>query len=150
MRDMHKGHLLALSAAAFVVAVAIGAASVALDIAPWAVAVIIVVAILLITFAARRAYVGRWRYERRSWTGTDQGRQVELIFDERGVFLNRLLLMVDGKEVDRDTIWYGLKELHGGGVTVIVGSGWIGECTGAAVRDDSGNEHPLSEQGRAR
>jgi len=96
-------------------------------------------------FAVRRRETGRWSYERRSWAGEQDGRQVELIFDEKLVVLNRLTLRVDGKEVDRGTIFYGFKELSGDGVTVRVGSGWTGECIGAVVVSGE-QERPLTER----
>jgi hypothetical protein len=53
-----------------------------------------------------------------------------------------LELIVDGEQVDRGTVFYGVKELSGAGVTVAVGSGW----TGVVLRGSSGEERPLSER----
>ncbi len=74
------------------------------------------------------------------------GSQVELIFDEKLVVLNRLTLCVDGEEVARDTIFYGTKELSGSGGRVGVGSGWTGECVGVVLQEGSGADRPLTER----
>lgn len=128
--------------------VALGLAVVGLVIgaAWWIVGVIIFITLLGMALVLRRRETGRWSYERRSWTGEQDGRQVGLVFDEKLVVLNRLTLCVDGQEVARDTIFYGTKELSGSGVSVRVGSGWIGECVGVMLQDASGAEHPLTER----
>lgn len=114
---------------------------------PWWVGTIVVVAFLFaVAWALRRQETGRWSYERRSWIGEQDGRSVELVFDEKLVILNRLALIVDGEQVDDDTIFYGTKQLAGAGVTVEVGSGWVGQCTGAVLRGASDEERSLSER----
>ena len=146
MDPMHEKRIIAFSVVATTIAIVIGALLYALNAPVWLTTVVVIVVIAVLTAVARRVQVGRWNFGRRHWTSDHDGRAVELIFDERLVFLNRLTLLVDGKEVDRTTIWYGTKELTGNGVTVRVGSGWIGECTGVVVRDASGEERTLSEQ----
>jgi hypothetical protein len=117
-----------------------------IGVAWWIAGVTIFVAAFGMAFVARHRETGRWSYERRSWTGEQDGRQVELVFDEKLVVLNRLTLCVDGQEVARDTIFYGTKELSGAGVSVRVGSGWTGECVGVVLQDGSGAERPLTER----
>lgn len=143
MDPMHEKRLIAFSVFATVIAVAFGLLSYAANAPAWLSLVVVLVVIAALTAVVRRVQVGRWSFGRHRWTIDHGGRAVEVIFDERLVFINRLTLLVDGQEVDRTTIWYGTKELSGGGVTVEVGSGWIGECTGVAVRDDSGARLPF-------
>lgn len=137
------GKLAGFTLFAFIAALVIGELGVATG--KWAVTMIIFAVVLGVAFALRRQQTGRWTYERRSWVGEQDGRSVKLVFDEKLV-LNRLELMVDGEQIDRGTIFYGVKELSGAGVTVAVGSGWIGECTGVVLRGWSGEERSLSER----
>ena len=146
MEPMHPERLIVFSVVATIIAVAFGLIFYAVDAPVWLCVVVVVVVTAALTVVVRRFQVGRWSFGRRRWTSDHDGRAVELIFDERLVFLNRLTLLVNGQEVDRTTIWYGTKELSGGGITVQVGSGWIGECTGVTVRDQSGVERKLSER----
>ena len=128
------------------VALGLAVLGLVIGVAWWIAGVIIFIALFGMALVARHRETGRWSYERRSWTGEQDGRQVELVFDEKLVVLNRLTLCVDGQEVARDTIFYGTKELSGAGVSVRVGSGWIGECVGVVLRDGSGAERPLTER----
>lgn len=143
MEPMHEKRLIIFSVAATLIAAVCGALFHAANAPVWLSLIVVVVVIAVLTAVVRRVQVGRWSFGRRRWTIDHDGRAVEVIFDERLVFINRLVLLVDGHEVDRDTIWYGTKELTGDGVTVSVGSGWIGECTGVVVRDDSGAQVPF-------
>lgn len=149
MGSQSPGKLAAFTLFAFIAAVAIGGLGAAIDVPWWAVAVVIFAFVFGVAFALRRRQTGRWTYERRSWVGEQDGRSVELVFDEKLVVLNRLALIVDGEQVDRDTIFYGTKQLSGAGVTVAVGSGWTGECTGAVLRGSSGEERSLSPRAGA-
>ena len=146
MDSRHEVRLIVFSVVA--TAIALGGAALAnvAGAAKWLSAVVGVVLLVIVTLAARRAQTGRWSFGRRSWRGEYRGRSVEVVFDERLVFLNRLALIVDGQQVDRTTIWYGTKRLSGDGITVAVGSGWIGECTGAEIRDAEGSPVALQEQ----
>lgn len=146
MGSRNPGKLAAFTLFAVVAGLAVGVIGAALDVPWWVVSVIVFVLLLGIAWALRRQETGRWSYARRSWTGEHDGRSVELIFDEKLVILNRLTLNVDGEQVDRESIFYGTKELSGAGVTVEVGSGWIGQCTGVVLRGSSGEERPLSER----
>ena len=148
MRSLNIGKFLVFGAVALVSAFVFGLLGAEADIPWWLVSLVIFAVILAAAFVLRHNETGRWSYERRSWTGEHDGRQVELIFDEKLMILNRLSLRVDGKEVDKDTIFYGTKELSGDGVTVAVGSGWTGECTGAVIRTDAG-ERALTERAAA-
>jgi hypothetical protein len=129
-----------------VVALGLGVLGFVIGVPWWIVGVVIFIASFGMAWVARRRETGRWSYERRSWTGEQDGRQVELVFDEKLVVLNRLTLCVDGEEVARETIFYGTKELSGSGVRVRVGSGWAGECVGVVLRNGSGAERALTEQ----
>ncbi len=148
MKSLNIGKFLVFGAVALVLAFGLGVLGAAADIPWWLVSLAIFVAILAAAFVLRHSEMGRWSYERRTWTGGHDGREVELIFDEKLILLNRLSLRVDGKEVDSDTVFYGTKELSGDGVTVQVGSGWVGECTGAVIRTDAG-ERALTERAAA-
>lgn len=145
MGSLQSGKLFAFFAFVVALGVANGILVTALDLPWWVASLAMFVVVLLAAFAVRRMETGRWSYERRSWAGEEDARQVELVFDEKLVVLNRLTLRVDGKEVDRDTIFYGFKELSGDGVTVRVGSGWMGECIGAVVVGGM-QERPLTER----
>jgi hypothetical protein len=143
MDSTHEKRLIVFSIVATVVAVAFGLVAYAANAPVWLSVIVVGVAIAALTAVARRVQVGRWNFGRQHWTLEHDGRAVEVIFDERLVFINRLTLIVDGREVDRGTIWYGTKELTGDSITVAVGSGWIGECTGVVVCDDSGAQLPF-------
>lgn len=149
MRSQGRGKLAAFTLFAFLAAVAIAALGGAIDMPWWAVTGVIFAVLLGVAFALRRQQTGRWTYERRTWVGEEDGRSVAVVFDEKLVVLNRLTLMVDGEEVERDTIFYGTKQLSGAGVTVVVGSDWIGQCTGIMFRGSSGEERSLSQQAGA-
>jgi len=140
------GKLAGFTLFASIAALVIGGLGVATGTPWWAVTIIIFAVVLGAAFALRRQQTGRWTYERRSWVGEQDGRSVKLVFDEKLVVLNRLELVVDGEQIDRGTIFYGVKELSGAGVTVAVGSGWIGECTGVVLCGSSGEERSLSER----
>lgn len=146
MGSRNPGRLAAFTLFAFVAALVIGVIGAALDVPWWAVGVIVAVFLFGVAWALRRQETGRWSYERRSWVGEQNGRSVELVFDEKLGILNRLSLIVDGEQVDRGTIFYGTKELAGSGVTVGVGSGWVGQCTGVVLREASGEGRPLTER----
>lgn len=145
MGSLNRGKFLVFALVAFVLAFGVGVLGAEADIPWWLVSLVIFAVILAVAFVLRHNETGRWSYERRSWAGEHDGRQVELIFDETLMVLNRLTLRVDGKEVDKNTVFYGTKELSGDGVTVAVGSGWTGECTGAVIRTDAG-ERVLTER----
>lgn len=146
MRSQHPGKLVGFTLFAFLASSVIAGLGHAVGAPWWAVTVLTFAVVGGAAFAIRRRQIGRWTYERRSWTGEQDGRSVELVFDEKLVVLNRLALIVDGERVDRGTVFYGVKELSGAGVTVAVGSGWIGDCTGVMLRGSSGEERPLSER----
>lgn len=146
MRSMHEGRLITFCVVAAVVAVGAGLLTYGVGAPIWLGSVVTVAAIVVLTLVARRVQTRRWGFDRRHWVGELGGRPVEVVFDERLVFLNRVTLLVDGRPVDHKTIWYGTKELSGDGVTVVVGSGWIGECTGAEVRDGEGASFALTER----
>lgn len=150
MKAMNEARLITFSVVTTVVALGAGLLAYALGSPAWLSAVITIGAIVALTLCARRAEIQRWGFERRSWTGQYGAKAVEVVFDERLVFLNRVTLLIDGRQVDHATIWYGTKELRGDGVTVVVGSGWIGECTGVEVRDGDGATLALREAGRER
>ena len=143
---MNEARLITFSVVTTVVAVGAGLLAYALGTPVWLSAVITVGAIVALTLCARYAETRRWGFERRYWTGQYNGLAIEVVFDERLVFLNRVALLVDGRQVDHTTIWYGTKELRGDGVTVVVGSGWIGECTGVEVHDGEGITLALAER----
>jgi len=147
MDSRHEGLLIAFSVVAAGVALAGAALAYAAGAPPWLSVVVSAVLLIALTLAARRAQTRRWGFARRSWRGEYRGRSVEVVFDERLVCLNRLTLVVDGQQVDHATIWYGTKRLSGDGITVDVGSGWIGECTGVEVRGADGYATALQEQG---
>lgn len=147
MKSMHEGRLITFCVVAAVVSLGAGLLAYGLGAPVWLGSLITVVALVALTLGARRAQIGRWGFARRRWVGQLGATAVEVIFDERLVFLNRLTLLVDGHPVDHSTIWYGTKELSGRGVTVTVGSGWIGECTGVESRDAQGAVLALSERG---
>ncbi len=128
------------------VAFAVGVLGFVIGLAWWIVGPIILIVYFGLALVVRHRETGRWTYERRSWTAEQDGRQVELVFDEKLVVLNRLTLRVDGQEVANDTIFYGTKELSGSGVSVRVGSGWTGECVGVLLQDSAGAERPLAER----
>ncbi len=146
MGSLNKDKLARFSGVCTVVAVGLAVLGFVTGVPWWIVGVVIFIALFGMALVARHKETGRWSYERRSWTGEQDGRQVELVFDEKLVVLNRLTLCVDGQEVARDTIFYGTKELSGAGVHVRVGSGWIGECVGVVLHDGSGTERPLTER----
>lgn len=146
MRSQHPGRLVGLTLFAFIASLVIVSIGTLSGTPWWVIAILVFAVVFGVTFTIRRQQTGRWTYERRSWIGEQDGRSVELVFDEKLVVLNRLTLTVDGEQVDRGTIFYGVKELSGAGVTVTVGSGWIGECTGVVLRGSSGEERPLLER----
>lgn len=154
MGSLNLGKLAGFTVLALVLAFAIGAAGNAADLPVAAGSVLIFIVVLLLALAARRREIGRWSYERRRWTGERDGRAVELIFDERLGFLNRLTLLVGEQEVDRATIFYGTKTLSGAPVderpvTVTVKSGWIGECVGVVFGSADESHGSLVESGKA-
>ena len=144
---MHEGRLIAFSVVAAVIALGVGLLTYGLGAPIWLGALVIAVVLVVLTSVARHMQTKRWGFARRHWTGEFSGKSVEVVFDERLVFLNRLTLLVDGRQADHKTIWYGTKELSGEGVTAVVGSGWIGECTGVELRDPDGAILELSERG---
>lgn len=146
MRSQHPGKLAGFALVAFVVSLVIAGLGLAIGTPGWAVSMLIFAVVLGVASALRRQQIGRWTYERHSWIGEQDGRSIKLVFDEKLVVLNRLKLIIDGEQVDRGSVFYGVKELSGAGVTVVVGSGWIGECTGVVLRGPSGEERPLSER----
>lgn len=146
MNAMNEGRLITFSVVTAIAALGVGSLAVALGAPGWLSTVLAIGVTVPLTLGARYAETRRWGFERRYWTGQQGLTSIEVIFDERLVFLNRVSLLVDGRQVDHTTIWYGTKELHGDGVTVVVGSGWIGECTGVQVRDGTGATAALVER----
>ena len=141
------GKLAAFTAFAAVLGFVLTFAGLALDVPWWAIAVALFGILFVAAWALRRQESGRWSYQVRRYEADLDGRRVELLFDERMVILNRLTLEVDGETVDRDTLFYGRKTLADGGeppITVEVGSGWVGTCTGAVARS-AGSERQMSE-----
>lgn len=147
MDSRHEGRLIVFSVGAAAVALGGAALAYVAGASRWLSAVVTMVLLIVLILAARRAQTRRWGFGRRSWRGEYRGRSMEVVFDERLVFLNRLTLVVDGQQVDQTTIWYGTKLLRGDGITVEVGSGWIGECTGVEVRSPEGPTVALPERG---
>lgn len=150
MGEIGTGKLVAFGVFCFVVGVGLGALGAALDVAWWLVSLAIFAALLLFAWYLRKRESGRWSYEVRRYAAEHQGRRIELLFDERLTVINRLTLLVDGQEVDRETIFFGTKELTGAPdgsppVTVAVGSGWVGTCTGAVLRGPGDGEQPMSD-----
>lgn len=146
MKAMHEGRLITFCVVTTAVVLGIGGLAYVLGASGWLSALITIGAIVFLTLGARRAETKRWGFTRRFWSGEDGTKAIQVVFDERLVFLNRVTLLVDGRPVDHKTIWYGTKELTGDGVTVVVGSGWIGECTGAEVRNGEGASFALTER----
>lgn len=142
------GKLIAFILAAAVLAVAVVLAVDALDLPPWLAMIIAFAVIFALAWILRHMESGRWTYEVRRYAADVNGRRVELLFDERQVFLNRLSLMVDGETVDRGSVFYGVKTLRSSRtqpqVDVEVGSGWVGTCTGAIARSEGG-EQPMRD-----
>lgn len=147
-----SGKLAAFVAFAFALALAVGIAFALLDLPWWLNGLVVFVALMALAWVLRRRETGRWSYEVRRYTADLNGQEVELLFDERLAVLNRLTLIVDGEAVDRDTIFYGTKTLRSGSgaarVSVEVGSGWIGTCTGAVARSGD-SERAMREAGPA-
>lgn len=153
VRSIGTGKLLAFGAASLAASVALGALAAALDVAWWVFTLVIVALVFLIAWYLRRRESGRWSYEIRHYSGEADGRRVELLFDERLVVLNRLTLLLDGEEVARETIFFGTKTLTGAPragspVTVEVGSGWVGTCTGAVLHGPQGDQQLQETTGR--
>lgn len=130
----------------------LGVAGVALEPTPaLAIAILFVglVFLPLVAWTLRRMASGRWSYDIQRYTAQVGDRSVELVFDEKLMVYNRLTLLIDGRVVNRGTIFYGTKTLEGTGegadsaVSVEVGSGWVGTCTGVVARAD-GREFPMS------
>lgn len=138
MGSMHVGRLVVFSIVATVLAVGCALPVLLWGGSVWLAVAVMVAVITVLTAIVRRVQIGRWSFEQRTWRGEFSGRVVEVIFDERWVFLNRLTLLLDGTPVAHDTIWYGTKTLTGADVAVRVGSGWIGECLGAAIDTPTG------------
>jgi hypothetical protein len=137
MDSKHEGRLVVFSVVATLIAVGCALGGYLLFGRVWLSVAVMVLVIVALTVIVRRMQIGRWSFQQRSWQAESGGRAVEVIFDERWVFLNRLTLVVNGQPVAHDTIWYGTKTLHGAGVAVTVGSGWIGECLGAIIDEGS-------------
>lgn len=79
------------------------------------------------------------------------GRDIEIEFDRRRIVLDEVRLFVDGEQVDRQSVFYGDKELRapvgGSEVTVVVTSGMVGELTRAQVRRGDGAWVDLRDTG---
>lgn len=146
MKPDNKDKLWKLTIGIALVALVAGAALGAAEISPAAIAGAFAIVIFIGLTVLRRKEIGRWGYRKTSWTGAIDGKAVEVVFDERGVVLNRIELMVDGSIVDKDSVWYGTKMLSGDGITATVGSGWVGECLGVLVTGAAGTEQPLTPQ----
>lgn len=144
-----SGKLVAFTLFCLVVAVGLGLAGGAAGLPAWAIAIGLFVMFFLIAWILRRRESGRWGYAIQRYTADARGRRIELLFDERMVMLNRLTMTVDGEKADSGTIFYGTKTLTSGagedGVSVTVGSGWVGVCTGAVARS-AGEESPMRLQ----
>ena len=84
--------------------------------------------------------------------GTEYGsHDVEVVFNKKLIVLNRAFLMVDGREVDRERIFYGDHGLEttlddGTHIRIELGSGLVGELTKCVLVEDDGTEHPLQER----
>lgn len=143
-----QGKLVAFTIASFIAVVVL----LVLGVPWWLAALVVFAGGLVVAWILRRAESGRWSYGRQRYSGELEGRSVEVIFDERLVVLNRLSLLVDGGEADRDTIFYGTKTLRSDSgetpLAVEVGSGWVGTCTGAIARSGE-REQRLSHAGTA-
>jgi hypothetical protein len=79
------------------------------------------------------AYYG---YRTKTYATDVDGHRVEVEFDKSLVVLNRVRLLVDGKEVDRGSIFYGSTTLGSDTppVRVEIGSGWIGQMKYCRLR----------------
>lgn len=86
-----------------------------------------------------------------TYGATVQGHDVEIEFDQRKLFINKVALRLDGKEVDAEHVWYGEKELRaplpdGGEIEVAIHSGMVGELTRAQVKGPDGTWTDLTER----
>lgn len=144
------GKLAAFTVFATVLAFALAVAGAELDV-PWPVIALVTFAALFVAaWVLRHGESGHWNFAVRRYAADVDGRRVELAFDERLIILNRLTLEVEGKPVERASIFYGRKTLSSGTgdpeVSVEVGSGWVGTCTGAIARS-AGSERPMTAVG---
>lgn len=144
------GKLAAFTVFAMVLAFALAVAGAEFDV-PWPVIALVTFAALFVAaWVLRHRESGHWNYEVRRYAADVEGRRVELAFDERMMILNRLTLVVDGQTADQASVFYGTKTLSSGTgdaeVSVEVGSGWVGTCTGAVARSGT-SERPMTAVG---
>lgn len=89
-------------------------------------------------------------YGTRRYGTTVDGTEVEIDFDRSLVVLNRITLLIDGRPVDRRSVFYGTTRLHGEllgegasrQVSVDVRSGVYGQLVEATL--DGREEQPLT------
>jgi hypothetical protein len=85
----------------------------------------------------------------KTFTATDNGREIKLEFDNKLAFINRIRLYVDGELLDSDTIWYGTKELKAslasGQIELRVHSGMVGEPDRPQLKKADGSWTDMTE-----
>jgi hypothetical protein len=90
-------------------------------------------------------------YRTKVYGGTLNGHDVAVEFNKALLVLNRARLFVDAEEVDRESVFYGDKQLEatlpdGSGITVTIESGMMGELTRAQLRQPDGSWVDLEER----
>ncbi len=89
-------------------------------------------------------------YKDKAYGVTVDGHEIHIVFDKKLLVLNRIRLVVDGEEVDREQVFYGDKQLEhtlpdGTPVVVSIDSGMVGELTRAQLKRPDGTWIDLQE-----